>query len=56
MTWRDIPGSKLTPRHVIRAAFDLFRIYRAYRCNQVELDGQDNLNADGSEKVNEKAA
>jgi dolichyl-phosphate beta-glucosyltransferase len=29
--WRDIAGSKVAARDYVRAAYDLYRIYRAYR-------------------------
>jgi hypothetical protein len=29
--WRDIAGSKVTARDYVRASYDLYRIYRAYR-------------------------
>jgi dolichyl-phosphate beta-glucosyltransferase len=30
-TWADVKGSKLKPSDFVRAAYDLFRIYRKYR-------------------------
>jgi hypothetical protein len=31
LKWTDVPGSKMTFRHITRSLIDILRIYRVYR-------------------------
>ncbi len=54
--WHDVPGSKLTSRQVVRAMFDLLRIYWAYRARRSGIDHAEKASTAGASPATEHQA